>query len=93
MGDKFIPGVLDHYLAWVGYGAQQTDEPAHRDRPDNLFNPVPGDYGAHGRFDNQARDTSLQLWLNMYRGWFALLGAGVVAAFVWRNARARIPRR
>ena len=93
MGDKFIPGVLDHYLAWVGYRAQQTDEPVHADRPDNLFTPVPGDYGAHGRFDNRARDTSLQLWLNMYRGWFALLGAGVAAAFVWRNARARMRRR
>jgi hypothetical protein len=32
-----------------------TDEPAQADRADNLFAPVPGDFGAHGRFDDRAR--------------------------------------
>lgn len=39
----------------------QNDEPlpAHGpDRRDNLFEPVPGDHEAHGRFDAQAHDAS-----------------------------------
>jgi NADP-dependent 3-hydroxy acid dehydrogenase YdfG len=86
VGDKFIPGILDHYLARIGYGVQQTDELVDPQRPNNLFAPVPGDYRAHGRFDHGARKTSMQLWLNMHRGWLAL-GAGVAAAFLWRNGR------
>ena len=93
VGDKFIPGTLDRYLARIGYGAQQTDELVDPYRPNNLFKPVPGDYGAHGRFEHGARKTSVQLWLNMYRGWLALFGAGVTAAFLWRNARGVTARR
>jgi hypothetical protein len=29
-----------------------TDEPADPGRPDNLFAPIPGDFGAHGRFNS-----------------------------------------
>jgi NAD(P)-dependent dehydrogenase (short-subunit alcohol dehydrogenase family) len=86
MGDKFIPGMLDHYLAWIGYTSQQTDQPVDLNRPNNLYESVPGDYGAHGEFDQHARTASLQLRLNMYRGWLALLGVGVAAAFGWRYA-------
>ncbi len=77
VGDKFIPGLLDHYLAWKGYKSQQTTEPVARDRPNNLFDPLPGDYGAHGRFDEGAYDFSLQFWLNQRRVW---LGAAALAA-------------
>jgi len=81
VGNKFIPGLLDRYLAWIGYGAQQTDEPIDSNRPHNLFAPLPGDYGAHGRFDEGAREASLQFWMNRRRAW---LGAGLagVAAYV-----------
>ncbi|MDP9133030.1 MAG: SDR family oxidoreductase [Nitrospirota bacterium] len=81
VGNKFIPGLLDHYLAWIGYGAQQTDQPIDSNRPHNLFAPLPGDYGAHGRFDEGARQESLQFWMNRRRAW---LGAGLVgvAAYV-----------
>ena len=34
---------------------QHTDEPKPIDSPDNLFETLPGDPGAHGRFDDQAR--------------------------------------
>ena len=83
MGDKFIPGLLDHYLGWIGYAAQQTKEAVDSHRPDNLYQPLPGDHGAHGRFDARARDFSMQAVLNMYRGWLGVLGAGLVAAAVW----------
>ena len=85
VGDKFIPGLLDRYLARIGYTAQQTKEPVARHRRDNLYQPIPGDHGAHGRFDAGARDSSLQTVMNMYRGWFAVLGAGLVAAAMWRS--------
>ena len=109
VGDKFIPGLLDHYLARVGYDAQQTQEPVQPDRLDNLYNPMPGDYyGARGEFSDRALDYSIQSWANRYRGWLALGGLGL-AAWWWRgrqetNAapeaeerpfhyRARLPRR
>ncbi len=74
LGDKFIPGLLDYYLAWVGYDAQQTSEPVDPDRPNNLYEPLPGDHGAHGRFDQGAITVSLQSWANRYRGWLGLAG-------------------
>lgn len=54
-GNKLVPGYADRYLAATGYAAQQTAEPADPDRPDNLWEPLPGDHGAHGRFGSRAR--------------------------------------
>ena len=62
VGNKIAPGWLDHYLARNGFDTQMTDEPEDPDRPDNLWEPVPGDHGAHGRFDRLARSSSWQLW-------------------------------
>ena len=84
MGNKFIPGMLDHYLAWMGYSAQQTDQPIDSDRPNNLFEALPGDYGAHGRFDAQARDTSFQFWLNRHRAWLCASAVALAAYAVHR---------
>ncbi|HEX3628590.1 MAG TPA: SDR family oxidoreductase [Verrucomicrobiae bacterium] len=67
VGNKIAPRLLDRYLGNHCYQSQQTDEPDEPDRPNNLFDPVPGDFGAHGAFDNRARKFSLQLWLNKYR--------------------------
>ena len=58
VGNKIAPRYADRYLAHYGFDAQQTDEPAAPDRQDNLWHPVPGDHGAHGRFDERARDYS-----------------------------------
>jgi hypothetical protein len=51
-----------------------TDEPEDPNRPDNLWEPVPGDHGAHGRFDHLARSTSWQLQADLHRGWLAAAG-------------------
>ncbi len=80
LGNKIIPGYLDRYLAKHGYDSQQTNEPVALDRPDNLWSPLPGDHGAHGRFDARARSGSLQLWFTTHRGWFASLAAAAAAA-------------
>src|SRR5919199_4007848 len=51
-GNKIAPGFGDWYLAQQGYGAQQYDGHEDPDRPSNLYEPVPGDHGAHGDFDS-----------------------------------------
>ncbi len=66
--NKFIPGLLDRYLARTGYSGQQDDEVADPSRPDNLWKPVSGDFAAHGRFDNRARSGDIELWATLYRG-------------------------
>jgi NAD(P)-dependent dehydrogenase (short-subunit alcohol dehydrogenase family) len=86
--NKLVPGFGDWYLAENGYDSQQTDQPVDPDRPSNLFQPVPGDHGAHGSFDAQAKSSSAQLWANMNRGVLTALAVGVgtlVGAAVWRR--------
>ena len=77
-GNKVAPGLLDEYLARTAYDGQQTDEPVDPDRPSNLFEPVPGDHGAHGIFDERAHAESFQLWQTTHRGWVTA-GVGVAA--------------
>jgi NAD(P)-dependent dehydrogenase (short-subunit alcohol dehydrogenase family) len=77
-GNKLLPKLADHYLARTGYQAQQGDEPEDEDRPDNLWEPPPGDPGAHGVFDERARSFSLQYWWTKHRG-MLLTAAGSVA--------------
>jgi NAD(P)-dependent dehydrogenase (short-subunit alcohol dehydrogenase family) len=78
-GNKIAPGWLDHYLARNCYDGQQTDEPVSSSRPNNLFEPVPGDHGAHGIFDNRAHASSAQLWETTHRVWLAAAGLGIAA--------------
>ncbi len=80
LGNKLAPWLADRYLARTGYADQQTGEPVDPDRPDNLFDPVPNDHGAHGIFDSQAHARSPQLWVTTHRGWLALAGVGVASA-------------
>jgi NAD(P)-dependent dehydrogenase (short-subunit alcohol dehydrogenase family) len=77
VANRLVPGLLDHYLARVGYRAQMTAEPDPGDRPSNLWKALPGDHGAHGRFDDRAHAVSPQLWLTEHRG---IVGAALVAA-------------
>ncbi|MBA3882708.1 MAG: SDR family oxidoreductase [Chthoniobacterales bacterium] len=79
LGDKIAPGLLDHYLASNGYDGQQTSEPEDPGRPNNLFEPVPGDHGAHGSFDARAWSASPQFWASKNR---ALLGIAAAALTV-----------
>ena len=57
-------------------------------RPDNLFEPVPAEAAAHGMFDDQARDTSVQLWLSTHRPLVTGAVSGLAAAAIGL-ARAR----
>jgi hypothetical protein len=92
LGEKVIPGTLDHYLAGLGYDGQQTDWPADPDRPHNLWEPVPGDAGAHGIFDERAYPRSLQLWANMHAGWLTALAVcgGIAGVWFWSQRHDRV---
>ncbi|HEY3856731.1 MAG TPA: SDR family oxidoreductase [Verrucomicrobiae bacterium] len=67
VGNKIAPGFLDRYLARNGFKSQQTDEPKNPNQPDNLWNPAPGAFAAHGSFDQNARQSSWQMILNKHR--------------------------
>jgi hypothetical protein len=79
VGNKVAPGVGDAYLSQHGYDRQQTEEPENPDRPHNLWTAVDEtrDFGAHGRFDAQARPKSWQLFATQHR---TTLGASAMAA-------------
>jgi NAD(P)-dependent dehydrogenase (short-subunit alcohol dehydrogenase family) len=73
-GQKLSPRTGDRILLRTGWKSQHTDELKPTNSPDNLFAPMPGDPGAHGRFDAEARSTSAWTWLRLRRG---LVGAGL----------------
>jgi NAD(P)-dependent dehydrogenase (short-subunit alcohol dehydrogenase family) len=90
VGNAVAPGLADRYLARSGYDAQQTDSPVAADRADNLFEPVDDDRGAHGPFDDQARDRSVQAELSRRR---RSLGLGVLASAAAAVGLSRAARR
>src|SRR3546814_2466060 len=57
IGNMIAPGWLDTLLARRAIGGQVSEEPAERGHADNLFSPVPGRYGAHGRFERADRES------------------------------------
>jgi hypothetical protein len=80
-GNKFFPGLGDRYLARTGYEGQMTQQPEDPERPNNLYEPVPGDPGAHGAFDARAHADSPQLWATTHsRALLAGVGAGALTA-------------
>jgi short-subunit dehydrogenase len=78
VADKIAPALVDHYLARTGFDSQQYDGAEDPNRPDNLWQPVPGDHGAHGTFGARAQSWSPQLWLGEHRALVALLMATLV---------------
>ena len=81
--NKVAPAVADYYLGRTGFDSQQTSEEIPADRPDNLFEPVPGDFGAHGVFSKQAHTRAATTWLAGHKGVTALAGAAAVGAFAF----------
>lgn len=79
VGNNFFPEYADEYLAKNGYEDQQTDQPEDPDRRHNLWDPLPGDHGARGRFTDRAKSQDAYILLNRHREPI-LLGAAAVAA-------------
>ncbi len=89
LGQKVAPGYLDHMLARQAYAGQQTDEPAE-DHADNLYDPVEGDYAAHGRFDSRATYSAPALTAAEHPGATAgllALGLGLLVGGAFLAAR------
>jgi hypothetical protein len=86
LGTMVAPGRLDAVLSSKAYEGQMTEESIQPDRPDNLFEPLAGDFGSHGKFDQGALETvrsyrpaSLRLGLTV-AGIVASAGLGALAA-------------
>ncbi|MEX3916523.1 MULTISPECIES: SDR family oxidoreductase [Paraburkholderia] len=90
IADLIAPGLLDRYLAHAGYRGQLTGHPRAPDVPDNLHAPVPGEIGAHGRFDREARNGGAPLFTE--RHVHALMGGVAMGVFGVAMAFARLRR-
>lgn len=86
IGNKLAPGLLDRYLAKTGFASQQTCEPEDPNRPDNLWEPLKGDHGAHGTFEQRAHESSWELRASLGRKWIGV-GVAAIAAAVWIASR------
>jgi len=87
-GQKVAPRFADWVLVRTGWEGQHTGERKPTDAPDNLFEPLPGDPGAHGRFDERSRDSTLWTSLRLRRwlvGGAVAAAGGVVAGLSQRN--------
>jgi len=91
VANQLAPGLLDRYLARTAFDAQQTDEPVEPHRADNLYEPAPGDQGAHGGFDGRAHGRSLVLEASIHRRLLAGVGSltGVAAALAVASRKRR----
>jgi len=95
LAQKIAPGLLDRYLAATGYSSQQTDEPENPARPDNLFEPAPGAFAAHGRFDERASYRAPVLFATEHKlaAGLLALGAGTIAFALARRNHSGVRRR
>jgi short-subunit dehydrogenase len=85
--NKVVPGLVDRYLARTSFDAQQTGEAISPGRPTNLWQPVAGDHGAHGRFDSEARTRSIHLWGRRRRRVLTAAAGTLAAGAVLRSRR------
>jgi NAD(P)-dependent dehydrogenase (short-subunit alcohol dehydrogenase family) len=84
-GQKLSPRTGDLVLRRNGWDGQSTGRPKPEDAPDNLWETIPGDPGAHGPFDDRARGSSAWTATRMKLGKVgsaAALAAPAVAALI-----------
>jgi NAD(P)-dependent dehydrogenase (short-subunit alcohol dehydrogenase family) len=87
-GQKLSPRAGDLILLRNGWKSQHTDELKPTDSPDNLFEPLPGDPGPHGRFDARSHETTAWTWLRLHRGLAgAALGLGTMGLLAGLRGR------
>jgi hypothetical protein len=85
-----IPGLLDWYLSKKAWKGQLSSEPVDlARRRDNLHSALPGDFGGHGRFDREARESSLQARMRANPRMLAWLGAASLMLLTLGIARRR----
>ena len=89
LANHVVPWAADRFLARTNVDAQQMPTPLPDGRRDYLYEPLPGDQGAHGIFDDEAKDRSVQLELTRRR---RVLAAGVTALAAGAVAGVRAAR-
>lgn len=80
---KAAPRLVDLALRRTGWSSQTTGEPKPVDSPDNLYETMPGDPGARGRFGDRSRSRTIWTTLRLHPRLatvLALLGVGMPAA-------------
>jgi short-subunit dehydrogenase len=94
LASKIAPGLLDRYLARNGYSSQLSPDPnTGGGSQGNLFEPVSGPWGAHGRFDKLSRDRSWALWASRHRLAIAGVGFACLAAIAYSRFQGGSARR
>jgi short-subunit dehydrogenase len=88
LGNRLAPRVADLWLARTAVGGQRAEIAIGPQRPDYLYEPLPGDRGSHGIFDADAAARSPTWWLTKHRN---TAGGALVAAIAGTLA-ARRPR-
>ena len=86
---KLAPRLVDRRLLRTGWDSQTTDEQKPLDAPDNLFETLPGDPGARGRFDARAKARTAWTTLRLHPTLAtvaALAGLGLPAQLARRAA-------
>ena len=69
--DRVAPGLIERYLAKASHTGQPTDQREPAGAPASMSEPVPGDHGAHGRFDHRARIGSWEMSAGRHRTAFS----------------------
>lgn len=82
IGNKIAPGYADWVLSRNGYDGQMTEEPESVDRKSNLWEPLPGDHGAHGPFVEDSKSFSPVTWASVNKGAIAASVALVAGFFL-----------
>ncbi|HVM16567.1 MAG TPA: SDR family oxidoreductase [Gaiellaceae bacterium] len=94
-GQKLSPRAGDLVLLKTGWSQQNTGEPKPVDAPDNLFETLPGDRGARGRFSDRSSETTAWTSLRLQpsvRTLLTLLGVGApVAATIVAGRNGHAP--
>ncbi|OYV33448.1 MAG: short-chain dehydrogenase [Rhodospirillales bacterium 20-64-7] len=86
LANRIAPGLADRYLAKTGYSGQMLAETKSPDAPSNLYEPVQADVAAHGDFDDEARNSSWEMFTTEHRA-LAYAAAAVALYGVHRLAK------
>jgi NAD(P)-dependent dehydrogenase (short-subunit alcohol dehydrogenase family) len=89
-GQKVSPRAGDLVLLRMGWSGQHTGEDKPVGSPDNLFEPMPGDPGAHGRFDDRSRWSTAWTSLRLRR--WLVVGAAVAGSAELLASRGRLSK-
>lgn len=79
LANRLVPDLLDRYLEKTNFDAQPYGGEVDPNRPNNLWQPLPGDHGAHGTFDDRSQSFSKELWVSQNKEWLTAAGLGLAA--------------